>query len=558
MSEDTKNKVLFIGLDGATFDLLNPWASQGKMPNIARIMERGVTGELKSTIPPITGPAWVSFRTGTNPGKHDIFSFLAPPSPTIDSISIINSTWIDGEAFWTKLSKEGKVVGVVDMPLTYPVEELNNGFTVSRIITGGRKYSATYPESLKQRLLSDINISFDWRLVDGLSQTPKYLKHLIGSIVNKEKIDTYLLENFDWDCFVTVYSAIDVFQHHFWKYVDDKHPKYNSKLAKKFLGLIDEFIGKLDEAIANTIRYADENTVIFIVSDHGFGPLDKLFYVNTWLAQAGFLSFKKEAGKRVKNSLLEKGWNSKKVLELLLRLDIFKLREKTTHDFRKRVREILWKNLTPTIDLSKTKAYFRSNTEMGIYINAEDRWNTGIVTRSEYEVLREELIDKILSIIDLETGEPVVRKAFKREDVYFGGHVSDAPDIILEMNELYASSNEFSSQIIKEQSSEFINGSHRDNGIFIVMGKNIKEGQFIRGAEIVDIAPTILYIMDSSIPEEMDGKVLQDIFKSPYAYDTGRPQQTTAIHNAREPRNVYSKEEEKKIAERLSKLGYLD
>jgi predicted AlkP superfamily phosphohydrolase/phosphomutase len=69
-------KVLIVGLDAATFDLIGPWLAEGKLPNLEALMKNGAWGRLASILPPITPPAWTSFMTGKNPGKHGIFHFM--------------------------------------------------------------------------------------------------------------------------------------------------------------------------------------------------------------------------------------------------------------------------------------------------------------------------------------------------------------------------------------------------------------------------------------------------------------------------------------------------
>ena len=113
------NRCIVIGLDGATFELINPLVKAGKLPTIKKMIEEGVHGVLKSTVPPLTGPAWVSFATGKNPGKHGCYDFELPRD-SLDKIEMISSEDIKGETFYEVLDKQGKRCILVNLPCSYP------------------------------------------------------------------------------------------------------------------------------------------------------------------------------------------------------------------------------------------------------------------------------------------------------------------------------------------------------------------------------------------------------------------------------------------------------
>src|SRR5829696_555794 len=115
-------KLLILGLDGATFDLIRPWAAAGHLPNLARLMDEGVQANLASTLPPVTSPAWPTFMTGTNPGKHGVFDFI---QPTGANFTLVNATRIKQPTIWQRLSQAGRRVGVLNVPVTYPPQPLN-------------------------------------------------------------------------------------------------------------------------------------------------------------------------------------------------------------------------------------------------------------------------------------------------------------------------------------------------------------------------------------------------------------------------------------------------
>lgn len=135
-----KGRVLVIGIDGATFDLIGPWAAGGQLPYLAQLMVEGVHGPLESTLPPVTSPAWPSFATGKNPGKHSVFDFIRPLGGQFD---LVNATSIKARTLWQILSDAGRRVGVVNVPVTYPPAPLN-GFIVSGL-PSPKTAEITYP-----------------------------------------------------------------------------------------------------------------------------------------------------------------------------------------------------------------------------------------------------------------------------------------------------------------------------------------------------------------------------------------------------------------------------
>ena len=123
-------KLLIIGIDGATLDLILPWVESEHLPTIGRLIKSGVHGDLASTLPPVTSPAWPTFMTGCNPGKHGVFDFI---QPTGSDFSLVNATKIKQPTIWQRLSSAGYRVGVLNVPVTYPPKPLN-GFMISGIV----------------------------------------------------------------------------------------------------------------------------------------------------------------------------------------------------------------------------------------------------------------------------------------------------------------------------------------------------------------------------------------------------------------------------------------
>lgn len=146
LKKEKYRKIVVIGLDGATFDIIDPLIKKGKLPNLSKIMENGVRGELKSTIHPITPQAWTTFLTGKNAGKHGIFDFTSRKSNSYD-IKFINASTRKAQSIFSILSKADKKVGAVAIPFTFPPEKIN-GFMLSGIDAPVGNEMAVHPDKI--------------------------------------------------------------------------------------------------------------------------------------------------------------------------------------------------------------------------------------------------------------------------------------------------------------------------------------------------------------------------------------------------------------------------
>jgi len=529
-------RVLVIGLDGATFDLIEPWAARGELPALRMLMEKGVYCDLVSTIPPVTSPAWPSFMTGKNPGKHGVFAFVGRSGY---SREIRNARDIKAKTLWKMLSEKGKTCIVVNVPVTYPPEEIR-GCIVTGMLTPPNACYAYPPEIYEE--LKKIGYKPGGG-GDELKTFPpqKILDYLIEIASKRVKSVFYLMERFNWDFCMVVFSGTDVIQHNLWQYHMEKILRYYKK--------VEEFIRRM-------INKAGSKTNIILMSDHGFGPEYKAFHINYFLHKLGLLDFKTE--EYFGEYLIKKDYRAtrSKLEGILLRLGITKER---IYTIAKKLHMVwvlqkIYKKFyirVPTtkkaINWKKTKAFnYTTGPASSIQINLEGREPEGIVKKEEYYKLREFIISELLKVKDPETGRKIVQDAFRREDIYHGPYVSDAPDITFFTNNFeYAATDRIYGDSLVSEPIHKGRGTHRMNGIFIAYGPDIKNtGEEIRKARIIDLAPTILHMFGLEIPEDMDGKVLTHIFKQ-------------ASQVAKRPIRYHKIMEKERIKERIGRLRKL-
>lgn len=517
---EKKTKVLVIGIDGATFDLMKPWIKQGKLPNFEKVIENGTHGVLTSTIMPLSPTAWTSALTGKNPGKHGIFDFFER-SPNSYGLETTTSKSKDGKMVWELLSDAKKKVVVMNVPMTYPPEKVN-GLMISGLGTPDLNSNFTYPKDLYLKFIEKIG---DYKIYpegDAYGENDKevFLKEWHHITKKRAEAMFYLMEEYDWDFFMVVFMGSDSIQHFFWEYQDREHPAYNQEGAEKYGDAILRYYQNLDGILGDVLGTIDKNTVLLIMSDHGFSPLHNKVFLNHWLKDLGLLHFKKTPISSIKLWMFGQGITSHNIYNTMAKLKIGNI---LNFFHRKTKRKLLDASFLSfsDIDWSKTKAY--SPYIYGqIFINLKGREPEGTVEPGkEYEELIQYLTEELYKLKDPDDGEKIVDKVLRGGDVYFGKHSYKAPDLMCIMrNWTYQGSrtigigNSLIGNIIPR-----VSGGHNMKGIFIIMGENIKKDATLKNAHITDIAPTILYTMGKPIPADMDGKVLTDAFEKAFLED---------------------------------------
>ncbi len=571
------SKTLLIGLDGATWDIIKPMLSQGRLPNIGRLVREGVSGNLESVNPPISAPAWVSFMTGKNPGKHGVTHFLwMPKNPYIKKPSqnsqLINSTLIrqSNVTLFDILSVEGKKVGVVNLPCTYPAWEVN-GFMVSGFLTPESAESFTFPTSLSKEIVENIegykiDLKFELKLnkknqrvikgnevhvrsqdlteivrdrIRGFASLSREKRGLLVGLYEITEIRTetifYLMERYrDLDFLLLYFRELDVLSHFFW---DER-------------AVIEDYYSVLDEKLGLILSRYSEGDYVFLISDHGFGPIERYeFNLNYLLYERNLLFIKRDVER---SKLYRFRQFSKRHLRFIRRLISQRVRK-----------QIALKSSFPQVDWTRTIAYGKSHSALvGININLKGREEFGIVERGDYERTRERIINELKDVVDPLNGNKIFQAVKKREEMYTGDYLEKIPDIVIITRPEYRTRLLFSNEIItvKDIPGERT-GSHRKEykGIFIAKGPGTKSGVFIHGAKLIDMMPTILFAMDCPIDVDVDGRVVKELFQENSYLSSKKPSYKKYEPKSCVDINAYSLEEgTDEIKQQLRALGYLD
>jgi len=554
-------RVLVIGLDGATFDLIKPWVNEGWLPNLAKLIERGVSGELESTIPPVTLPAWISFATGKNPGKLGIYDIIGRKNN-----GYITQPWnpipLKEKTLWDILGDHGIKIGVLNFPGTFPPRKVN-GFMVTGMFTPSEKKNFTYPERLKPELnhvVGRYELDADHWMY---SKEDRFLRDIYRVTEKRGKAAEHLIRKFRCQFIIVVFTSTDRIQHVMWKHADRDHPQHNPVRAQKYSSAIKAYWRRLDKIVSKLIEGFGDGGTIVVMSDHGFGPRKKTFFVNEWLRQEGFLKLRRSTGKnplaRVAESLYHYLGNTRMYRILTVLLQKLIGRELI---YRYAFRFLSYEELINAVDWNLTKAFSCHHTaHLGhIYLNLKGREPQGCVEQCDYEKLRNEIIGRLSKLKDQWSGEQLKMEIYRPEKIYSGPYVNQAPDIIFLINdgECEADTTFGHNFPFKQGSFDLRHtGTHTKKGLFIASGPRVKEGIEITGAKIVDLAPTLLCLFGIPVSKDMDGRVLTEIFRQDIYPSEKEAAFTGATEAGEREVSRTSKRDQRMMIERLRRLGYL-
>lgn len=557
MSSDQSGRVFIVGLDGATFDLLKPWIEAGHLPGLEKLAREGCIGRMTTTIPPVTASAWTSFMTGKNPGKHGLYDFMKRTKESYDVVPV-SSADRDSKAVWDIIGLSGRQVIVVSVPMTYPPQPVN-GLMITGMLTPRGSSDFTYPPGLHEELERKIGryIIFPEE-VYAKGQVNGFLESLYQAAAKRLEAVRYLMQGYPWDFFMVVFNETDIIQHGLWSCIDPDHPHHDPAENQLYGDAILRFYQWMDRALAEIVADLDSDTLLMVMSDHGFGPLHNFIYVNNLLVDLGLLQFKKQPLTRLKRLLFRLGVTPRNVYGLLLKVGLGRLRRSL--DKRRGGYSLLRKLFLSfsDVDWSRTEAYSVGGFGQ-IYVNLKGREPEGIVHPGrEYEHVRTRIINALESLSHPGSGKALVEHSYERGELYWGRHLNEAPDIVFlprKLETVALGDFEFLSNRLIEPAYG-ISGSHRMEGILLLSGKNIRRGVELHGAEIIDLAPTILHALDLPIPDDMDGKVLIQAFEED-SLCARSVRYTDSSSSASHPGSEYTEEDEEEIVQRLRGLGYL-
>jgi predicted AlkP superfamily phosphohydrolase/phosphomutase len=458
----TASRALVIGLDCAAPQLVfDQWLDQ--LPTIRGLTERGAWGVLRSCDPPITVPAWSSMTSSRSPGSLGFYGFRNRRDHSYDKLTFADSRSVRVPRVWDLLSTRGRPVIVLGVPQTYPVSRVN-GVMVSCFLTPDTETSQyTYPAGLK----GEIEALVGRYLVDVRNFRTDDKDRLLAEIEEmtekRFRVAEHLLETRPWDLFFMVEMGTDRIHHGFWRFTDSEHRLYEA--GNQYEQAMLDYYRALDAKLGRLLRFADEDTAILLVSDHGAKRMDGGICVNEWLRREGYLHLKEEPDGPTR--------------------------------------------LTPDlIDWSRTTAWGEGGYYCRLFLNVEGREPEGIVPADQYERVRAELKDRLEGLGD-DQGRPIGTLAHRPEELY-GEALGVAPDLLVYFGDLYwRSIGQVGTGTVHvfENDTGPDDANHAHEGLYILVADGVEPGR-AEERDLRDVAPTLLRLLGEEVPADMEGTSL--------------------------------------------------
>jgi predicted AlkP superfamily phosphohydrolase/phosphomutase len=555
------NRVLIVGIDGATWDVLGPWIQDGTLRHLARLRQDGSWGELRSTVPPLSAPAWSTFLTGKRPGKHGVFHFSNVFGlPDQDDTAIVNARSIQSPTLWDILGHHERRVISINVPMTYPPRSVN-GCMITGLLTPRNARRFTHPLELAQRLgdyIIDLDRFIDfkpWRggaeRASGATSPSLSLMQDFREMLEKRATTSLsLMKSEPWDLFTVVFSGPDRMGHYLWPY---HHGATTDDGARQLHAAVRDYYIRLDEIINELINTAGQDVNLLIISDHGMGPMYTMrAHWNSWLYEHGWLAVAETDVQRLNPEkwLRRLGLPRDKIGRILLKIPGIA----NSRPVRQAAATSAF-----VVDEVRSKAYAISMYAFtfGIRINAQD---------DEKQILRAEIAAELERVVDPRTGKRIVQHIYPGEEYYSGPNTHYIPEIIVVTDPDYTGgfgAGHYSAIATPRNADDVNSGEHRMEGVFLAHGPTITGGlRALPGMHLEDVAPTALYLSGLPVPSDMDGRVLTEVIL-PGVLETrpvaqGEP--TGYWPDRSRPAFIdetISDEDKEQIEERLRALGYL-
>ncbi len=527
-------RTLLIGLDGATFTILDPLMEEGVMPFLEQFIAGGVRATLHSVVPPLTPPAWTTVMTGRSPGNHGVFDFFRFEFKRDGRyIRVVDARDVSCETIWSMVSRQGLKATALNFPLTSPPVPIS-GYLLPGWVPWRHLRLACHPADLYDKIKQlpgfdarelAMDMSLEGNAIEGCQNKEDY-EDWIHLHIRRERqwfeIVRHLMTEDPCQLTAVLFDGIDKLQHFVWRFLDPAcFPSSPSPWERKIRALCWDYFREIDHFLEELIGLAGPETHTVMVSDHGFSATEQIFYLNTWLEQNGYLTWADGA---------EPEQPGKLGLETMAR----------------RFYEVDW---------DRTSAYSPTPSGNGIYLSPDD----SDCAPDDYLSSRQQLLEALERVTDPATGEPVIKRIWTREEAFPGKHMTLAPDLTLGLRDNGFVSILPSDEVLIPRVEP--TGTHHPDGIFIAGGPDIRQGITAPALSIVDVAPTVLYTLGLPVPEDLEGRVAAEAFDR--ASLEARPVRVEGLTQPPSPlsgstANSANEEDEAEVMQRLRALGYVE
>lgn len=522
------NRAFVLGLDGVPWGHLEGWMRDGHLPNFAALADDGVSGPLESTRPPSTPLAWPSIATGVWPDKHGIYAFYRLRSDYRRRMN--TSATLAAPAMWDVATP----AVVANVPMTYPAPEID-GALVAGMMSPTMDDGFTHPPALREAIrehVPDYVVGLDWSEYG--DDRGAFVEDVTAMVEARRHLLRLLLDRRDWRLFFVVFTAPDRFQHGFW----------DETALLEHYRLIDDVVGEVRE------HASARDANLYVVSDHGFGPVDRQVSANGLLARSGHLERKGDDGTRgvldragvtkgaIRDTFSRLGVDLNATLRSLPRWLVDSVAERVPggHGLY-------------DIDYEASAAFVHGPGN--VYVNDTDRFDPGVVAPADRPRVTADLRDRFEAVTDPASGDRVF--AVHDGDELFPTD-DGSPDLVVVPEPGYKVVKSLSGDVFTDLPPE--SGDHRPEGVVLAAGPDVADVDDFAGASVVDVAPTVLHGLGEAVPASADGTVL-DLF-DPDAVPGLRPVETRAYEGASAGGGDGPDHDAGDVEDRLRGLGYVE
>ena len=454
-------KILVIGLDCAAPEIL---FGDERLTHFRRLMAGGCYGRLESVIPPITVPAWMCLATSQDPGSLGVYGFRNRADHSYEGLRFANSRSILEPAIWDQVSRQGGRTNIIGVPPSYPARRVD-GISVGCFLTPDTRRSRyTHPALIQERiaqLVGDYPVD-----VKGFRTHRKdWLKQQIHSMTHKHfEVVRHFLTRSKWDYFQFVEIGLDRIHHGFWQYHDPRHRLFEA--GNPYSEVVGDYYRLLDAKVGELLELLDEETIVLVVSDHGAKPLDGGFCVNEWLIRQGWLVLNRYPAETTPFGQLAVDWD-------------------------------------------RTRVWSEGGYYARVFLNVKGREPRGTIAPGDYESFRDEVAARLEALPD-DLGRPMGTRVFKPERIYRSVR-KVAPDLIAHFGGLAWRSigSVGRPELHLQENDTGPDGcNHAQHGAFILNAPGLLRRGEVRGAHLLDMAPTLLRLGGYDLPDSMQGTPL--------------------------------------------------
>lgn len=520
-------RTLLIGLDGATWDVLDPYMEHGLMPRLQALTARGTRAGLHSIVPALTPPAWTSLTTGKRPGGHGVFDFFQKEEPGSVYFTFASSQNVRSATIWSLASDAGRRVLSLNFPLMFPPPPVD-GFVVPGGMMPWRQLRlGCHPAGLFDRLKQlpgfspreMLDMELEVKAIEGcpVEEQEAYVSQHIAREEKWMEVARHLLTTEDVDLAAVMFDGVDKLQHLCWRFIDPaSRPAAPTAWEQRMIDRCEAYFRTVDRIVGELVDLAGDDATIVVASDHGFGPTQDVFHVNTWLEREGFLTWAPEGGDAAGDG--------------------------TMVGFKDVARHV------KALDWSRTTAYAATPSSQGINIVGSDlRVRAAVAER--------------LRALRREDGTPLVTGLWTREEAFGGPYAEIGPDLSIALADGATMSILPSAEVVVRRPE--VRGHHRERGIFIAAGPGVRAGATAGDLSIVDVAPLVLYRLGLPLPDDLDGRLPRDVLE-PAELAATPPRTVSAAAPAAVGASAgtadvaLDPDEQAGVIERLKALGYVE